>query len=194
MKNLILILAGIFILILFSGCIKENSYPIVLPNDYSALGEKVQSKTNIDSYNILSREENLINKSRIEGTITYLGTIDVGDNSVSINNVEMNSEGGNGGLLAGGGNGINNLDIFDNGGIFLKLKTSLEKEFLMQIKSYKNNLSPVISLEYLKVGQKISFPTIREYEHHSCGCSGKHVYRILNNPDYIYLHEINKVQ
>lgn len=186
MKNFIFILSLTFLFI--TGCESNKYESTTLPNDYVTSADKYISQAHPGSYNIRSREEDLVTKSRIVGTISYLGFLNVEDNALSINNISQN---------AYGRNGDNDLSVFDDGGVIIKVLTSGQvNEYIFQLKSNKNELSPAISLKYLKEGDKISIPTIREYENSSCQCGSYRPYRwyrILNQVDYIYIHEINTV-
>jgi hypothetical protein len=183
---------------------KDNSVSITLPNGYVTPGIIYISTKHPGSYNLYSREnreEDLVYKSRINGKISFIGFLDVGDNTVSINNITQNSHAGNGGfVLSPGGDGANNLNVFDNGGVIIKIESldnkGIESEYLMQLKVKDNLLSPAISLKYLKKGDRISIPTIRKYDIPDQGYGFfsvdkvRRYYRILNNVDYIYLNEI----
>ena len=105
------------------------------------------------------------------------------DNSISINNITQNAEGGGAFLFAG--DAESNLDVFNYSGIVVKIKT-LPQEYILQLKTQENRISPAIALEKFKQGDEVSIPTIREDKKIICG------YRILNEVDYLYLHELRK--
>jgi hypothetical protein len=191
MKNFIF---TIFFLLIITGC--RNYQPTTLPNGYLTSAETYSSIVHPGSINLRSKENDLMKKSKIIGTISYLGFLNVEDNTLSINNIEQNATAGRGGFLGRGGDGTNNLAVFDNGGVILKVVTSgAINEYIFQLKSNNNELSPAISLKYLKEGDKILIPTIREYENSidrggEDGIYAYRWYRILNKIDYIYIHEL----
>ncbi len=185
----------LLILFLILGCAEKNYEQVFLPNGYETLGEKVPSIAHPGSTNIRSSEGGLEEKSYEKGIVTYIGLMNIEDDALSINHIRMEANGGNGGLiLSEGGKALNNVTIYDYAGIIVKIKVNGEKEYLMQLKSYNYELSPAISLEYLREGGEIFFPTVREYENSGCGCGGSYLYRILNEVDYLYLHEIEKAK
>ncbi|MBU4308757.1 MAG: hypothetical protein KJ566_03105 [Nanoarchaeota archaeon] len=180
-----LIIPILIIPLLLTSC---KDYPIKLPNGYIASGKKIESKAHKGSYNIRSYERDLVRKSRLNGTISYIGFLKTEDNVISVNNINQKNRAGDGGILSAGGDSKNNVTIFDYGGIIMKIKPLNLKidEYLMQIKTHENRISPIIALEKFDEGDTISIPTIRKYDYSSWWKS----YRILNEIDYLYLHEI----
>jgi hypothetical protein len=178
-------LAGILIGSLALGVSGCKAFPVELPNHYQTKGIVAQSIAHMGSQNVFSKEDNLDEKSRIDGEISYLGFVKNDNKDVSVNNINQNAA--SGGLIAG--NAENKLSVYNNSGVLIKIKTS-KQEYIFNLKS-NNDLPPSIIFEKFKKGDKVSIPTIRKYEeaHMHTVYQG---YRILNEIDYIYLEELRK--
>ena len=170
-----------------SGC-KDYRVPVELPNSYQTRGIVEKS---IDHSDIFSDEADLEEKSRVTGEISYLGFAKNEDNSVSVNNINQYAT----------GRAQNNVTVYDNMGIIIKIKTS-KQEYIFSLKTQYNILPPSIILEKFKKGDKVSIPTIRKYDgggyfkipldNHFLSPTFGDGYKILNEIDYIYLEEIRK--
>jgi len=178
-----------------SAC-KDYRVPVDLPNNYETMGVVRKSEAHQGSLNIYSYEPDLEEKSRVTGEITYLGFAKNEDQSVSINNINQNAELSGISLLS---DAENNMTIYDNMGIIIKIKTDYQ-EYIFNLKTQDNILPPSIILEKYKEGDRVSIPTVREYESCDGGALDNRFnkpaiyrgYRILNEIDYIYLHEIQE--
>jgi len=199
--GLVGIVAGI---LSFSSCGYNDT--VKLPNNYVV--ENVRRETRADyrgnivfDYNECSRKlEKLIDKSRVNGVISYIGFLKTNDKTISVNNVNLNQENiaGSGGILlsdGGDAKGENNVTLFDHGGIIIKFKPiekCQEDNYILQLKTQGNEISPAIALEEYKKGDTISIPTIKEIP-----LEGDPLYfrcRTLNKLDYLYLQDIKKVK
>lgn len=188
MKTILSTLIVLAILLSITNCTETQENTIKLANGCIVKGEIYDSKAHPGSKNIRTSDRELERKSWTSGVISHIGFIKKEDRT-SINNIDVTSEGGSGGaIISDGGPAKNNISILNNGGIFIKIKAENNKKYLMQIKSVNNNMSPAIIFEYLKKNDLIVFQTVRAYE----GDGHKKTYRILNEVDYLYLHEIKK--
>ncbi len=189
-----LVLAGSLNLFNASGCGKDIRTSFELPNGYNVTGLFEKSVEHKGSYNVFSDEADLEEKSRTIGEITYLGFAKNEDTTLSINNINQNAR--SSGLISG--KAENNTTVYDNMGVILKIKTD-KQEYIFNLKTQEDILPPSIILEKLKKGDKVSIPTIRMYERairHSKSTGyglALQGYRVLNEMDYIYLHEIGGV-
>ncbi len=156
--------------LLFPRC-GEGTKEVILPNNYITSGEKWVSNLHKGSQNVLSTEENLVEKSRINGRISYLGLLKTEDQNI----------------LTGSDNKTEEE-------IIMKIQPENYKiaEYIMQIKVHGERISPLFVLEKFKEGEIISIPTIRKYDEDGLSGGNGNLYRMLNEVDYLYLHEIEK--
>ncbi len=199
MKNIIVFILSA--IVLFGSCENNFNNEITLPNGYSTYGGLINSETHPGSKNVLVTRKNngidLDEKSRISAIVTHIGIMNVEDGSVSINNIDISAQGGDGGLIISqGGNASNIVSIFDHGSLLLKVETQgTINKYIFELKVYGNRMSPVIALEGLEVGKMISIPTIRGYESNPTGIINNiYSFRIFNQTDYIYFHEIRLLE
>jgi len=148
---------------LTGGCLEEKT--VTLPNGYVAQGSKGKSSANPGHYNIISAESDLVEKSYLTGTITYIGPLKHGDVSM-----EATQE---------------NLDAVVSGAILIKMNPGNGEELIFSVEK-GDAINPLALLEIYKKGDQISIPTVRKYDF------PQGLYKILNAVDEIRTHEIRK--
>lgn len=179
---------------LLSGCSTYEPQTSKLPNGVVVEGVIEKSKANSGYLNFRpyqnSSKIDYAQKSRLEGTITYVGFLETKEKSIEIKSITQSGD-ANGGIFSGG-NVSNVAKIDPKDEIFIKIladpKYNNTNEWIMQvIADYGVDPSPSILLNALNNGDKVSIPTIREYD------DPRNLYRVFNQIDKLRISEIKKL-